>query len=42
MGMAAILINGPWLFEQIVNSSLAEGSTWNLKKTGPVVSEEVD
>ena len=34
MGMAAILI------KQIFNSSLTEGSTWNLKKIGPGVSEE--
>ena len=40
MGMAAISINGPWPFEQIVNSSLTEVSTWSLKKIGPVFSEE--
>ena len=40
MGMAAILINGPWPFEQIFNSSLTEGSIWSLKKIGPGVSEE--
>ena len=28
MGMVAILINGPWTFEQIFNSPLSEGSTW--------------
>ena len=40
MGMAAILINGPWPFEQIFNSPLTEGSTGNLKKIGLGVSEE--
>ena len=41
MGMAAILINGPWLFEQIFNPALIEDSTWDLKKIGPVVSGEI-
>ena len=41
MGMAAILINGPWLFVQIFNPPSKEGSTWSLKKIGPGVSEEV-
>ena len=40
MGMEAILINGPWPFEQIFNPLLTEGSTWSLKKIGPGVSEE--
>ena len=40
MNKAAILINGPWPFEQIFNPPLTEGSTWSLKKTGPEVSEE--
>ena len=40
MGMAAILINGPWLFEQNFNPPFTEGSTWSLKKIGPGVSEE--
>ena len=40
MGMAAILIYGPWPFEQILNPPLTEGSTWNFKKIGPGVSEE--
>ena len=40
MGMAAILKNRPWPFEQIFNPPLKEGSTWNLKKIGPGISEE--
>ena len=40
MGMAAILIDGSWPFEQIFNPPLTEGSTWNLKKFGTGVSEE--
>ena len=40
MGMAAILINRPWPFEQIFNPPLTEGPTWHLKKIGLVVSEE--
>ena len=40
MGMAAILINGPWLFVQIFNPPSTEGSTWRLKKIGPRVSDE--
>ena len=40
MGMAAILIKGPWPFEQIFNPPLAEGSR-SLKKIGPGVSEKV-
>ena len=40
MGMAVILITGPYPFEQIFNPPLIEGSTWSLKKTGPEVSEE--
>ena len=40
MGMAAILINGTWPFEQIFSPTLTEGSKWNLKKTDPAVSEE--
>ena len=40
MGMVAILINEPWPFEQIFNPPLTQGSTWNLKKIGPGVSEE--
>ena len=40
-GMAAILINEQWLFEQIFNPPLTEGSTWNMKiKSGPGVSEK--
>ena len=35
MGMAAILINGPWPFVQIFNPTLTEGSTWSWKKIGP-------
>ena len=38
--MTANLINGPWLFGQIFNSPLTEGSTWSLKKIGPGVSEK--
>ena len=40
MGMAAILINGPWTFVQIFNTPFIEGSTWSLKKIGPGVTEE--
>ena len=40
MGMVAILINGPWPFEQIFNLPSTEGSTLTLKKIGPGVSEE--
>ena len=40
MGMAAISINGPWPMEQIFNPQFTEGSKWNLKKIGSVVSEE--
>ena len=35
MGMAAILIYGPWLFVQIFNPTLTQSSTWSLKKFGP-------
>ena len=41
MGMAAIFINGPWLFVQIFHSHLTEGSTWSLKKIGLGTSEEM-
>ena len=40
MGIAAILIDGPWPFEQIFKPSLLEGSTRRLKKIGPGVLEE--
>ena len=40
MGLAAILINEPQPFEQIFKPPSTEGSTWNLKKTGPGVSEK--
>ena len=40
MGMAAILINEPWPFEQIFHPPFTEGSIRNLKKIGPVVSDE--
>ena len=40
MGMAAILINGPWPFVHIFNPSLTEGSTWSLKNIGPGASEK--
>ena len=39
MGMAAILIKGPWPSLQIFNPLLTEDSTWKLKKIGPGVSE---
>ena len=41
MGMAAILINGPWPFVQIFNHPLTEGSTWSLKKICTGVSEKL-
>ena len=40
MGMAAIMINGLWQFLQIFISSLAQGSTWSLKKIDPGVKEK--
>ena len=40
MGMAAILINGPWPFVKNFNPLLNEGSTWSLKKTCPENSEK--
>ena len=40
MGMVAILISGPWPFVQLSNPPLSKGSTWNLKKIGPGLSEE--
>ena len=40
MGMAAILLNGPWPFVQIFNPPLIYGSAWSVKKFGPGVSEE--
>ena len=40
MGMAAILINGPWPFVQILNPHSAEGSKWSLKKISPRISEK--
>ena len=40
MGMAAILINEPRPFVQIVNPPLTEGIRRNLKKIGLGVSEE--
>ena len=40
MDMAAILMNGSWPFVHIFNPHLTEGSTWNLEKIGPGVSEE--
>ena len=40
MGMAAILINGPWPFEQIYNPPLTEDSTRSLKKISPGVLEK--
>ena len=40
MGIAAILINGPWSFEQSFNPPLTDGSTRSLKKIGPGVSEK--
>ena len=40
MGMAAILINGTWPIEQIFNPPLSDAFKWNLKKTGPGVSDE--
>ena len=40
MGMAAILINGPWPFEHIFNPPLTKGFTWNSKKIGSRVSEK--
>ena len=41
MGMAAILINRPWPFEQIFYPPLTEGSTWSLKKIGLGVKEVI-
>ena len=35
----AILINGPWWCVQIFNPLLTGGSTWNLRKDDPMVSE---
>ena len=40
MGMAAILINGPWPLVQIFNPPLTEGATWSLKKIVPGVAEK--
>ena len=43
MGMAAILLNGAELFEQIVNILSTEGpmwTKWNLVKTVQAVSEK--
>ena len=31
MGMAAILVNGPWPYVQIFNPPLTEGSTWSFR-----------
>ena len=40
MGMAAILINESWPFEQIFNPPLTDCSTWSLKKIGLGDSEK--
>ena len=40
MGMAAILVMWPGLFEQIFVPPSQGGSTWNLSSIGSVVSEE--
>ena len=40
MGMATILINGPWPFVQIFYPPLTKGTTLSLKKIGREVSEE--
>ena len=40
IGMAAILVMWPALFEQTFNPLSQGGSTWNLIWIGPVVSEE--
>ena len=41
MGMAAILIMWPELFEQTFVPPSHGGSIWNLASIGPVVSEEM-
>ena len=41
MGMAAILVMWPWLFEQTFVPQSQGGSIWNLASIGPVVSEEM-
>ena len=38
--MGAILINRSWPFVQIFIPHLSKGSTWNVKKIVPGVSEE--
>ena len=40
MGMVAILVMGPELFEQTFVSRSQGGSIWNLASIGPVVLEE--
>ena len=40
MGMAAILVMWPRLFEQLFVPKVPGGCIWNLVKIGPVVSEE--
>ena len=35
MGMAAILINGPWSFEQCFNPPLTEGPPVKFEETWP-------
>ena len=40
MGMAAILVMWPRLFEQLFVPKVPGGCIWNLVKIGPVVSED--
>ena len=40
MGMAAILVMWPRLFEQLFFPKVPGACIWNLVKIGPVVSEE--
>ena len=40
MGMAAILVMWPWLFEETFIPQMHGGSTWNLASTGLVAFAE--